>query len=465
MKETTRKYNYKDLINLIILLLFLPCAFYIMNGVYVFGDEPMRQLPNSIFLYLGLASITLFSALIIFNIVAKRYRPSLPTVIMFGTLFIANACTILFFKSPHTFFFNVKGINYDIYYFVSLERKLIYVLQFFIILCVMFLILDFLPKSFPDYNYLYLLSIGVIIYALTCVVISFITESEFYITLIPKLLVEDSQFNYPQSILPNKNSYALILFLGLVASLFLHSRKYHFYWFIPACFFLTLIVFSFCKTLIIISPIYFLLYLFIRFILSIKENPLRNTIALTIVLLLIGIFIAVVFFLIEAAPGVETYIHALFDFNNLEYGSIASRIDIWMHTFALLGQSSALFGVGYNLYGNILYEFMLGSDVQTIGQQMFAHNITIEALGNGGLLLLSASITILLYAIYLGIKLFKNYKNLVISTFLLILALLVYGCVESGTFLFPYNIDFAYLSAIVFIPLFFKKRELKKVLF
>lgn len=465
MKEVSYRYNFKDLINGILLLLFLPCGAYVLTGVNIFGEEPMRQLPNSLFLYLGLAVVILFATLLIFNVLAKKYRPSLPIIIMFSVLFFANTFHVLFFKSPRIFSINFEGVNYDIYYYVTLERKLVYVLQFFVVLALMFLIIDFLPKSFPNLNYLYILSIAVVIYALVCACISFTRESEFYITLIPKLLVADSKFNYPQSIFPNKNSYALILLLGLVASLFLYNHKLHFYWIIPACFFLILIIFSFCKTLIFISPIYFFSFLTISFILSVKEHPLRNTITLSIVLLVLIIIATVIFFLIKAAPGVKTYLSALFDFYNLEYGSIASRIDIWKHSFVLIGQTSALLGVGYSLYGNILYEFMLGSDLQTLGQQMFAHNMFIEALGNGGIIFLSASVAILIYAIYLGIKLFKNNKSLVLFTFLLIIVLMAYGLVESGTFLFPFNIDFAYLSGVVFIPLFYKKKELKKVLF
>ncbi len=463
MKEALKKINYISVVNIILCLLMLPPLFYAIVGSYAFGAEPMKALPSAFVIALASVGFVVFIILICFNIFNNEYRPNYIIATIFFVLFIINAITIFYFKSPQIL--TVKTTEEtitQIYYTLDIATKLKFIAQFAVVLMVMFLIADVFPKIFKGVDLLYLLTFFTIIFAIYLTVYSLMNETEFYTNYIQNLFIQDGTGYHAKAIFPNKNSYSIVLFAGMMGSLFLHNRSHKFYWFIPATYLFLFIMISFCKTLIIVAPLFYGFYLLFRFFLSFKEHKIRNLITLGVFIVAFAVLFLFMHQLNVIHPGIIKKLYVVIFKNSESYSSIDSRENIWISSYYLISHFNIFFGVGFNVYGDILFEFMF-SETTDAWQHLYAHNTIIEILGDGGLIFLSAYLFLLGFIIYASIKIFKKYKTLSMFALISIVAMLSISLVESGSFIFPYSLDYAFFSAVIFVPVLNKYYYEKKL--
>lgn len=453
MYREIRKDSVGPLIyNALFSLICLVGIFIVQAGVQALGPTPLKLISMPMAIGLCITIFISFLALFIFNAAQKRYKPSLALIIILGVLFIVNIITLLLFKNNQTF--NLTNVNNEplqIVFNTTNKLKMFYIAQYAATLLLIFLLLDVFPKIFADIRLIYLVCIVVVIFALVSAIISYATETDFYVTFLKKIAHKDPKFIHPKSIFMNKNSYAAILYVGLIGSLFLHYRRKHFWWYIFAFFFMINATLTFCKIYRFVAPFTFFAYFFAQFFLSFKKHKVLNISVLSTVVVLIAVFVSSVVICAIQIDGFNEYLVTIL-FKDVE-GAFTSRLEIWKRTLEILNQTNWLTGVGFHNYGNLIYYAM---DLKVVTNEFpftFAHNATLEAFGNGGIILALVYILFLAYAIYLLFRVYKEHKSLVWFEIILIISLLCVMAIESGSFVLPFTVDYAFFTLIIYVPL------------
>ena len=99
------------------------------------------------------------------------------------------------------------------------------------------------------------------------------------------------------------------------------------------------------------------------------------------------------------------------------------------------------------------------SSINNAIPSQFAHNVVMELLGNGGIILLAAAIIVFAYFIYINIAYIKKELRLVIFNFILIASFIPLMSVESGSLIFPFTMDYAFFSAVLLVPILNIKKQ------
>ncbi|MCQ2793125.1 MAG: hypothetical protein MJ221_01705 [Bacilli bacterium] len=453
MKAFFKKIDRFTIINFVLMVLFLTSTFYLLAGTKSFTNDPMVSLPLFAIITLFAGSFVFFGSLITLNICIKRYKPTYIILGLLTILFVCGVIGIIILPCLNEFSIIRNNVASQIIYEINNKDKFTYIVQLFAMIALTYSIIDIFPKIFDDLDFVYVLSILAIIFVIFCFVYSLINEFDFYSSFIPKLINKEKNFQSIQSIFPNKNSYAVVLFIGLASSIFLHQRKFHWWWLIFAIFFLINILISFCKAYTFIAPFFLGAYLIYRFILSFKEHKVRNIVTISISLLLISGFIASIFILNNYIEGYSTYFVDIFIMGTP--GAFESRVQIWNVVYQMFANQNILFGFGYRNFGFALCACLKESLID----YQFAHNTIVELLGNGGIILLCGFLLIFAYLIYLIIKEFKDNKSLILFEIVLIASLSFVMIVESGSYILPFTMDYAFFSMLVIIPLIIKRKE------
>ncbi len=446
------KLTVKEWFYLGVLLLLFTSGFYPLVGSTLFASDAVGKvglLNSSLFIVSFSVFLITLICLTIYLAKKETYRPSWPIVIGLSVVLLINALTIVFFRDKT---FSVDLVDGGITTFsFSIESltKLRYIAQLICLLLLSFIIIDIIPKMFKV-QILYVFSFACLLFVLVSIIGSYIVDNVRYIDFVKHLSSPSELYDYTTfSFYAYRNSYGFILFLGLVASLFLHLRRHKYYWFVVYGFIYLNLIFTLCKTALILGMFLLLLYLVIRFILSYKNNKKRNMIALIVITSICLISLISVIALINCNESIK---NAFFD-----TGTISYRKVIWHNCISILNSTSYVLGAGFHLFGDILFIFNT-SDPTTYhhNDTPFAHNGFLELMGNGGIVFLLAFALILIYVISRYIKKYKENKQLCLFEFSLIFVCLIYMQFESGTFILPYNIDSSYLSLIILMPAFTK---------
>ncbi len=447
------KLTKRNWIHLCVLFLLFTSGFYPLVGSTLFAENAVGKvglLSTNLFITSFVVFIITFVSLLVYLIINKTYTPSWIILIGLTIALLINMLTIIFF-SDKSFSVDLIGGEVDVFtYSIDHLLKLRYIMQLICLFVILFIIIDIVPKLF-SLDILYVFSFACILFVLTSIISSYFIDNVRYIEFIKKLSSPSELYDYAIfSFFAYRNSYGFVLFLGLIASLFLHSRRHKYYWFIVFGFIYLNLIFTLCKTALILGLLFLLLYLCIRFILSFKENKKRNIIVFLIIttLCLAGLI---------TFTTIITHNDIIKDaiFNT---GTISYRKVIWHNCLSILNSTSYLFGAGFHIFGDILFIFNTSDPVTYHHNDTpFAHNGYLELLGNGGIIFLLVFALILIYTISQYFKRYKNNKQLSLFELSLICVCLIYMILESGTFILSYNIDNAYLSLLILMPAFYKK--------
>lgn len=445
-------FNKHEAINFGLLVLCCASIFYLIVGVNSFGYEPLAKLPLPVIILLITIMILSFDALLIFNIIKKEYKPNVSFIILLSIIFVANIFALLIFSNKE---FQVHETTFTSA--ITTESKIIYSFQFLGILLLFFLIFDFIPSIFKNYKLIYIVCFVAIVVAYFTIIYSLISDFDFYKTFIPKIFNKENLNNYPDAYYPNKNSYSVILLMGLVGSLFINNKYPKFYWYIVSGLLTFFILISFCKGVIFATILLMFSYLIYRFIITFKEHKLMNIISL--ISILSTFVILSVSFIVICSIDKEFYSYFSHLFFDGIPGSFYSRVEIWHNTFALLSQTNLYLGFGFHIYGDLLFQSLGMSSINNAIPSQFAHNVVMELLGNGGIILLAAAIIVFSYFIYINIAYIKRELRLVIFNFILIASFIPLMSVESGSLIFPFTMDYAFFSAVLLVPILNIKKQ------
>mgnify|MGYP006913127712 FL=1 len=430
-----------NLINIILLLSFFGFGLYLVTGDVLFGNNPLIKQPFWLIIFLFCLTLLFLLCIFAYNIYKHKYKPSLKIGIFLSVIFIIGMITLLVFPSKKIFNFTLpdKQIEMVSYELSNISRSQ-YIFQYFVLLCMFFVIVDTIPKIF-DFDVPFFLSIICVSIVTILMIISYFKDFESYINIFKNLNTDHFYIYKIRSVFVNENSYAAIIFAGLFATLYLHSKNSKFYWYIVDVFFFFNILFTMCKTVIICGFILNVAYLLSRFFITLKEHKKRNIVAMSIIAPLLFVFFIsqpILYFNNEFA---HTFISNFFDNNG--FASMKSRFDLYKYSFSIINQTSVLFGTGYHVSSDVMFS-LCGTP--------FMHNGLLELLTSGGIFLIVCGLLILVFAIWQIIKNFKKHIVGCSRTIVFIAVMLIYMLVESGSMLFPGTLEFAFVSMIIFVP-------------
>lgn len=456
-----KKY-WDKIVNFVALIAFFVAGLVIVNGTTVLGEDKSAYLPVHEFYPIFAVALCAFIFILVFNIIRKTYKPNYLLVGVFGALFLIDLLVVISFKNRVFTFPLLNEVEEGIFVFgpdtnwfesnITASLKAMFILEYLILLMTTFSIIDIIPKIFDGMKLVALACLIILGIASFCVIFSYITEASLYPEFIKHLKDGDQVIYQVKSIYHDKSSYGVILFLALIASLFLHIYKKQWWWFIPAGFFYLNLIFVWDKSSLAFGMVIIISYLITRFFVSFKEHKKRNIIAASIIG---GLFLAgIIGFVVAGIINPRIFEVVTSSVSTKGYSTLATRSWVWAKMKLILSEGSPLFGLGYALWRYLLFYYNTYDPVNAIpNNHNDAHNGYYELLGTGGIVLLIVFLLLCGYLVYVGIKHFKENKTLVVFSFTVLTVMFAYMLIASGTPLFSRTLDYSILGMIIFVPL------------
>lgn len=448
------------------LVKYLPIAafgivsLYFVTGKVIFGSHSNDNQPIWLFVVLAILSVLSFVFAVFFYYKKYDYRPCKPLIIFFSFVALYETIVLLCFKNGQTYS-NViyDGSTVSFSYSLTAYDYASNILRFLVICLIGFFIFDMMPKI--GKKEIIVLSIVVFAsVALVSIIYSLFSETEKLSYLFSFDSFENMHLYALTSFYPSKNAFAIILFGTLIGLLYLHNEygKYPLIiCLIPVLFFMVLTI---SKLIIFVSLLVLLFYFVYRFIITLKIHRKMNIITMSIVIGVFVVSMALAFSIPTLRRIVEEISNNLFQ-THFGVDTFEAREKIWSNSFNIISHFNIVTGVGYGAYNNIIY-ILNKTDIGyfAIFETMNAHNTYVELIAWGGVILLLMWASLMTYIIYIMIRLFKINIKVVVFESILLFALIVISVFESGPLFFVTNSDYAYLTAMLVIPLIAEKNKI-----
>ena len=441
--------------NYILLVICLLFSSFLANGERIFGEHPtyLLTLKEVIIVFAILA--VLLGTLIFLNIKYGKYKPNWILVSLLGFLFLTNLIALLAFKDYETYTYEgIDGALCTFDFSITSSLRATFIIESAALLISTFLIFDVSYQIVNSKDLIKFISILSIAIIFVFMLISYITEFDKYINLIPSLFKDGVYIDAPRSLFVSKNNYALVLTISLIGFIFLHYFYKKWYFIAGAIFVYINIFFTTCKLLLILDFLFVAAYLYSKLIRKFNDNKKKSTIiAICSSSIIILAFISVV--IVLATTNKFTSI-----FNQDGYNTFVTRSWIWRRSIEAINMSNWFTGVGHNLFGEILFRLNTFDVVsQFPNNTKFAHNGFIEWLGNGGISMLLIGLFLLFVLYYIAIKNIKKRDELPLISFFLLIIFTLYMVLESATIVLPKAFEAIVISTFIVAPTLAYHRE------
>ena len=363
-------------------------------------------------------------------------------------IFLALIGLIGVFVQPSHFVENVvvRQQNPEIYYYhpgyvaiVTLEISTIHYVFFamdiILLLAFIYIGLFIWPKRFTSVTFIKYLGYAVFVLIFALLVYSVIFEHDNFIPFIKILLGKGEPdaniYDYAlKSFIIHRNAYGMTLMIAIVFAFINHAIEGKWWYYLIAGFCFVNMIFTYCKTGLLISALLIVFYVIYRLIVTYKEHQKRNKI----------LFIAFgsIALLVIALGGVSylsegKILSPLYGVINSVIGSdtLDTRTYIWDNSFQLLRNGWWLIGRGFGLYNLVLLQMNIVN-----GDPVFpAHSAYVGLLAEGGIFYLLAYLLFLGYSVYVIVRTYKKNPNLAIAVSLGVIAFVLYSFIEAIQYL------------------------------
>ena len=290
---------------------------------------------------------------------------------------------------------------------ISGVHKMFFAMATFIIVEIFYIAYFVLPKRFKGYNFLILA--GVVTFAFLSVLIlySYITEYDHYIPFLKALFgdgtIEDIYKYSVCSFIVHRVPYGACMMLGFVFAIVIHTITKKWYCYLVMAFFYINMIFSYCKTALIISALMAVVYVFYRLIYTYKENKKRNKILL-ISFISVGVLLVLLAGISYVTKGaVLSQIYKVIT-SITGTNTIDTRSYIWDNAFQLFRNGWWIIGRGFGTYNEALYlmNIVNGDPVAP------SHSTYNALLGEGGIVYLLGFLVLIGTTVYMVIKCYKK---------------------------------------------------------
>ena len=327
---------------------------------------------------------------------------------------------------------------------VSDYHKFIFISEFIGTISFIYIGLFVFPRRFTSLAFIKYLGYALFAFLFVLIIYGYIADFDKYAAFFKHILNidrtdPDIYHKTVISFIIHRNAYGMAMMLGIIFAFINHSiEKKWFYYLFAAIFYINMI-FSLCKTGLIISAVIILIYVVYRLVITFKEHKRRN-----LAIFLIGGGIAI---LALGAVGLSYVSKGKvlgFIYNavkDLTRGgeSIDFRIFIWDNTYQLLRDGWWLIGRGFGSI-NLMLEPM---NIASHNEHVFpTHSAYLGLLAEGGILFLLAYLALLGYSAFVIYKCFKKNPGLTLTMSLGVVAFVLYSFIETihylvYVFLFP----------------------------
>ena len=313
---------------------------------------------------------------------------------------------------------------------ISTTHYVFFTMDILLILLFIYIGLFIFPKRFTNILFIKYFGYAVIILVAVMMFYSYIFEYYKFIPFIKALLGQGGNvYDYTLvSFIIHRNAYGMTALIGIVFCFINHTIERKWWYWLIAIFFFVNMIFSFCKTSILISALLIVVYAVYRLVFTYKEFPKRNRNILIcggcvafLAILVVGIslvsegkFLSPIYNLIKGDNGA---------------GSLDNRTYIWDNCYQLLRENPIyyFFGRGFGLTNVMLLPMNTAN-----GDKVFpTHSAFLNLLTEGGFFYLFAYLLFMGYSIYVIIKTYKKSPALTVAISLGVLAFTIYSIIET----------------------------------
>lgn len=296
------------------------------------------------------------------------------------------------------------------------------------------------PRRFTSLAFIKYLGYALFVFLGVLIIYGYIADFDKYVAFFKHVLNidrtdPDIYHKTVTSFIIHRNAYGMCMMLGIIFAFINHSIENKWYNYLFAGIFFVNMIFSLCKTGILISIILAVIYVLYRLIATFKEYKKRNIIILSCMggVALVGLGLFGLSYITEGKVLGSIY--------GLVKGgeTIQKRTFIWDNTYQLLENGNWLLGRGFGLI-NLMLQPMNWIVAE---EKVFpTHSAYLGLLAEGGILFLLAYLALLGYSGYIAFKCYKKNPGLTITMSLGVIAFVLYSIIETihylvYIFLFP----------------------------
>lgn len=409
-------------------LVFLVVTAFFEEGVAYF-DPVYTTLMSNVEFFLTF-SLTIVLFLVVFFL-SKKYF-SLPTnwvcVLLLFLLFVSDLIGLWCFPEISA----DKGV-----YYLSVIYKVRFSL-FWLSACLAFYaLLVIIPKTVFSVKQLDFYFWGGMIIALSATVYSYITEFGKYVAFFNP----ETYLPYYQPVVSftnNRNTYAVLLFIGICCSLYLRWKTQRWWYSLFGFFFYSNVCLTLSRNGFICSTVFLVLYFVWFFIKRFKAHPFITSIEiLTMISTLVFLFLIKPIGLASKNAffiNLDSYLSEIFTFSNpLSTSTLGERAAIWEYILIRLLQNpvSLIFGIGdWN------FSWWLGACYKGLVPGIeSAHSGVFDVFARLGLVGLCFYISLILFFGYLVCENIKHKRSGTWISISIFICVLIHGLFEDTNFL------------------------------
>ena len=325
---------------------------------------------------------------------------------------------------------------------ISVIHKVFFILCFILAMMFIYIGLFVFPRRFTSLIFLKYLGFAVFLLMFAIIFYSYIFEHEQYIPFIKTLIGKgdgehDIYYYTVQSFIIHRNAFGMCMMIGIIFAMINHSIDKKWWYYLLIAYFYISMIFTYCKTGLLISAFIIVVYVVFRLIITFNEYKKRNTI-LFIVFGSLAFIVIAIFGVSYLAKGkvlspVYDLIQSFTGTTTLDFRSY-----IWDNSYQLLRDGRWIIGRGFGTYNMILFKMNSAN-----GDMVFpSHSAYVGLLSEGGILYLFGYLALLGYTGYAAYKSFKYDANLTFAMCLGAISFILYSTTEEiqyvvYIFLFP----------------------------
>ena len=372
-------------------------------------------------------------SLVLINIIAILVQPS---------MHVENVIVRYSIDNP-----DVVGTVIPLTLNVSIVHKVFFVFELIAAAMCIYIGLFVFPRRFKSLNFIKYLGYALFIFLGVLIIYGYIAEHNNYISFIKFVFgIERPEganiYMYSvKSFILHRNAYGMMMMVGIIFAFICHVFDKKWYYYLIAAFLYVNMIFSLCKTGLLISAIIIFVYVIYRLIITYKDHKIRNKTALISIISVIviggGIF-AISYF----SKG--KFLGSLYNIIKSITGggqTLDTRSYIWDNCYQLMRSGWWLIGRGFGTFNTMLMP--MNTATSDGNDPVFpSHSSYIGLPAEGGILFLIAYLALLIYSGYVIYKSFKKAPEITLAVSLGVFSFVMYSFIETihyfvYVFLFP----------------------------
>lgn len=291
-----------------------------------------------------------------------------------------------------------------------------------------------LPKRFTNIKVIQFVGYILFLFSFVLIIYSLITEFENYKGFISTIISKEYfalNWYSVKSFIIHKNAFGMVLLIAIIFCYINHSISKKWFYFPLSFLFFIFMIFTYCKTSIIIAPIISIIYFYFSLIQNYKNHQRRRNL---ILLILLSLFLAVgvsIFAISFITDGFAKQLYeSLFVLN--DGTTLNARESIWSNTYQLVAQTlptSLFFGRGFGLVNEMLLPMNIANGDNQLSFP--THNGFLNLFAEGGLPYLFAYLILLGYVTYIAFKSFEKNPSTTLAIALGLFSFVFYSLIET----------------------------------